>query len=148
MLVNVLGWTLESDEHITFKFDDEDASTEAGDSTLSPPPPNQLAETATPAPSKPNSRYVGMTDIMSRGTRKILVYIEFPMMAPLLLSILKLFNIIPLIIHGGHGAEERNETVEKFRTDPHARVLIFSSVGAVGLNLTVASVVILFVSVN
>lgn len=41
--------------------------------------------------------------------------------------------------------DERNEIVKKFNADPSARVLLFSNVGAVGLNLTVASVVILFV---
>jgi hypothetical protein len=55
-----------------------------------------------------------------------------------------LYNIVPLIIHGGHGIDERNETVQKFRTDPAARILIFSNVGALGLNLTAASIVILF----
>ncbi|KAG2029691.1 P-loop containing nucleoside triphosphate hydrolase protein, partial [Suillus americanus] len=92
----------------------------------------------------PNARYVAMPDLMTMGTRKILVYIEFPMMAPLLISVLTLHNIVPLVIHGGHGIDERNETVQTFHSDPKARILIFSSVGAVGLNLTAASVVVLF----
>jgi hypothetical protein len=63
-----------------------------------------------------------------------------------LLSLLKLHNIDALIIHGGHGAEERNKTVLQFHSDPKVWVLIFSSVGAIGLNLTMATVVVLFVS--
>lgn len=114
---------------------------------LTPPPPNQLADTVQPSlPPQPNAKYIDMPDLMTKGTRKILVYIEFPMMAPLLISVLQLHNINPLVIHGGHGAEERNEIVLKFHSDPKARILIFSSVGAVGLNLTAASVVVLFVS--
>ncbi|KAG1720855.1 P-loop containing nucleoside triphosphate hydrolase protein, partial [Suillus paluster] len=150
-LVTLLGWQLESDDHHVFQVEDDDASTEAGESAkvLSPPPASiekdaQPRETPTLISPKPNARYVPMKDLMTKGTRKILVYIEFPMMAPLLVSVLKLFNIIPLVIHGGHGIEERNETVQKFHSDPKARLLIFSSVGAVGLNLTAASIVILF----
>jgi hypothetical protein len=89
-----------------------------------------------------------MLDLMTMGKRKILVYMEFPMMAPLLVSVLQLYNIVPLIIHGGHGIEERNETVQKFSTDPAARMLISSNVGAIGLNLTAASITILSVSLT
>lgn len=114
---------------------------------LTPPLPNQLADPVPQSlPPKPNVKYINMPDLMTKGTRKILVYIEFPMMAPLLISVLHLHNINPLVIHGGHGAEERNEIVLKFHSDPKVRILIFSSVGAVGLNLTAASVVVLFVS--
>ncbi|KAG1837125.1 P-loop containing nucleoside triphosphate hydrolase protein, partial [Suillus tomentosus] len=120
-LIKLLGWQLESDDHHVFPVDEDDTMTEAAVAAkaLTPPPPNQLADS-------------------------ILVYIEFPMMAPLLISVLQLHNIYPLVIHGGHGAEERNEIVLKFHSDPKARILIFSSVGAVGLNLTAASVVVLF----
>ncbi|KAG2337010.1 hypothetical protein BDR05DRAFT_952938 [Suillus weaverae] len=123
-LIKVLGWQLESNMHHIFKVDKEDAMTEAGG-----------------AAKVPNAQYVAMPDLMTRGMRKILVYIEFPMMAPLLISVLKLHKIIPLVIHGGHSVDEWNETVQKFHSDPKARILIFSSVGAVGLNLTVASII-------
>lgn len=136
-LIKLLAWHLESDDHDTFNIDEETPKDDI------PPPSNQLVDTP---PARPNAEYIAMPDLMTRGTRKILVYIEFPMMAPLLLSLLKLHNIDALIIHGGHGAEERNETVLQFHSDPKARVLIFSSVGAVGLNLTAATVVVLFVS--
>ncbi|KAG1718438.1 P-loop containing nucleoside triphosphate hydrolase protein, partial [Suillus lakei] len=134
-LIKLLAWHLESDDHATFNIEEDTAKDEI------PPPSNQLADTP---PARPNAEYIAMPDLMTRGTRKILVYIEFPMMAPLLLSLLKLHNIDALIIHGGHGTEERNDTVLQFHSDPKARVLIFSSVGAVGLNLTAATVVVLF----
>ncbi|KIJ57836.1 hypothetical protein HYDPIDRAFT_34751, partial [Hydnomerulius pinastri MD-312] len=78
------------------------------------------------------------------GTTKILVYHQFPMMVPLITSILRLFNINVLVLNGTQTAEERVEVVKKFNTDPQARVLLFSAVGAVGLNLTAAHIVILF----
>ncbi|KAG1727537.1 P-loop containing nucleoside triphosphate hydrolase protein [Suillus lakei] len=78
------------------------------------------------------------------GKRKILVYTEFPMMEPLITSVLKLHNISALPLNGTHTVEERNETIHKFTTDPEERVLLLSNVGAVGLNLTVANVIILF----
>ncbi|KAG2357496.1 P-loop containing nucleoside triphosphate hydrolase protein, partial [Suillus spraguei] len=134
-LIMLLAWHLESDEHVTFDIDEE-TTKGAG-----PPPSNQLAD---PLPATPNAKYIAMLDLMMMGTRKILVYIEFPMMAPLLLSLLKLHNINALIIHGSHGADEQNETVLQFHSDPNVRVLIFSSVGAVRLNLTAATVVVLF----
>ncbi|KAG1748546.1 hypothetical protein EDB19DRAFT_1825600 [Suillus lakei] len=152
-LVTLLAWELESDNHYIFHVKDDDTNTEAGESAKVPSPPPapkekdaspELQETPKPNILKPNVRYAEMTDLMTRGTRKILVYIEFPMMAPLLVSVLKLFNIIPLVIHGGHGIEECNETVQRFHTDLKARILIFSSIGAIGLNLNVASIVILF----
>ncbi|KAG0694385.1 hypothetical protein DFH29DRAFT_1006383 [Suillus ampliporus] len=83
----------------------------------------------------PNARNQKFPHLMSMGKRKILVYTEFPMMVPLLSSVLKLHNIVPLTLNGSHGVDERNEIVKKFNADPSARVLLFSSVGAVGLNL-------------
>ncbi|KAG1736625.1 uncharacterized protein EDB91DRAFT_1083295 [Suillus paluster] len=122
------------------KVKDKDASTKAGESAkvLSPPPAliekdAQPHETPTLISLKPNARYVPMKDLMTKGTHKILVYIKFPMMAPLLVSVLKLFNIIPLVIHGGHGIEECNETVQKFHSDPKdqcwSRMLVNQIIG-------------------
>lgn len=59
---------------------------------------------------------------------------------------LKLHKIKPLTLNGSHSVEERTEIVKQFNADPTARVLLFSNVGAVGLNLTIASIVIIFVS--
>jgi SNF2 family DNA or RNA helicase len=60
---------------------------------------------------------------------------------------LKLHHIETLTFNGTHTMEERNKIIQKFNTDPTARVLLFSNVGAIGLNLTVASIVILFVRI-
>jgi hypothetical protein len=165
-LVTLLAWHLESDSQTTFNIEDWNTNTAQGAdlqtavnveepiaSALDANPmdqsdgyvPQQSNNTIT---GKVNARYVEMLDLMTMGKRKILVYMEFPMMAPLLVSVLQLYNIVPLIIHGGHGIDERNETVQKFSTDPAARILIFSNVGALGLNLTAASIVILFVSLT
>ncbi|KAG2335426.1 hypothetical protein BDR05DRAFT_898554, partial [Suillus weaverae] len=58
--------------------------------------------------------------------------------------ILKIHNINALTLNGTNTAEERHEIVNRFNTVPEERVMLFSNVGAVGLNLTVASIVILF----
>ncbi|KAG1727539.1 P-loop containing nucleoside triphosphate hydrolase protein [Suillus lakei] len=87
---------------------------------------------------------IHLPDLMKMGTRKILVYTEFPMMEPLITSILTMHNIFPLTLNGTHTVQERNEIIHKFTTVPEERVLLFSAVGAVGLNLTVANIVILF----
>jgi hypothetical protein len=54
-------------------------------------------------------------------------------------------NISPLILNGGLPIEDRTEIINQFTTNPAERVLLLSNVGAVGLNLTVANIVILFV---
>ncbi|KAH7916920.1 hypothetical protein BV22DRAFT_1052820, partial [Leucogyrophana mollusca] len=76
--------------------------------------------------------------------RKILVYHEFPMMADLILSVFTVHNISALALNGTMTPKLRGEVVHQFNTDPAVQVLLFSQVGAVGLNLTVADVVILF----
>ncbi|KAG1759110.1 hypothetical protein EDD22DRAFT_956196 [Suillus occidentalis] len=127
VLVTLLTWHLESDGHPVHQFNvDSNFGKVEGQEAY------------------PNARNQKFPHLMSMGKRKILVYTEFPMMVPLLSSVLKLHNIVPLTLNGSHGVDERNEVVKKFNVDPSARVLLFSSVGAVGLNLTVASVVILF----
>jgi SNF2 family DNA or RNA helicase len=61
-------------------------------------------------------------------------------------QILKMHDIEALSLNGTLTADERNETIRRFNTVPEDRVLLFSTVGAVGLNLTVATIVVLFVS--
>ncbi|KAG9318996.1 P-loop containing nucleoside triphosphate hydrolase protein [Chiua virens] len=98
------------------------------------------------------------------GSRKILIYHEFAMMAPLILSvsencrsenlsshdyshlfqILKMYGIDAVAVNGTQSAEQRDQTIVAFQTDANCRVLLLSNVGAVGLNLTAATVVILF----
>jgi SNF2 family DNA or RNA helicase len=41
---------------------------------------------------------------------------------------------------------ERETTLEKFKNDPTYRVMLISMVGGVGLNLTIAKTVVIFVS--
>ncbi|KAG1848219.1 hypothetical protein C8R48DRAFT_677411, partial [Suillus tomentosus] len=60
------------------------------------------------------------------------------------LTILKMHDIEALSLNGTLTADERNETIRRFNTVPEDRVLLFSTVGAVGLNLTVATIVVLF----
>jgi len=95
---------------------------------------------------------------------KILIYQEFPSLGPLLRNVstlsfslmdeltlpfyqvLNLYGIKHVYIDGEISFEERARTVRKFCTDPEIRVLIFSSVGTVGLNLSIAHIVIFVVS--
>ena len=51
-----------------------------------------------------------------------------------------------MAINGTQTIEERDRTVMAFQNDKKCRVLLLSNVGSVGLNLTAATVVILFVS--
>ncbi|KAF8057085.1 P-loop containing nucleoside triphosphate hydrolase protein, partial [Lyophyllum atratum] len=73
---------------------------------------------------------------------KILIYQEFPSLGPLLRNILTLYGIQHKYIDGDTTFKQRDEIVHQFKTDPSFRVLIVSSVGGTGLNLTVASVII------
>lgn len=61
-------------------------------------------------------------------------------------QILKLHGVDCVWIDGRTPYEKRAETVTKFKTDPDCRVLLFSKVGTVGLNLSRANVVIFLVS--
>ncbi|TFK58083.1 hypothetical protein BDN72DRAFT_720003, partial [Pluteus cervinus] len=63
---------------------------------------------------------------------KILIYQEFSSLGP----VLDLYGIKYLYIDGDTTFEQRAAIVEQFRTDPIYRVLIFSNVGSVGLNLS------------
>ncbi|KAF9060091.1 hypothetical protein BDP27DRAFT_1370864, partial [Rhodocollybia butyracea] len=78
-------------------------------------------------------------------TRKILIYSEFPSMTALLRKVLRLYNgTESLAIDGTMSFDKRTETVAEFYKPDSARVLIFSSVGSAGLNLSIADVVIFF----
>ncbi|KAF8872160.1 hypothetical protein BD779DRAFT_1679866 [Infundibulicybe gibba] len=78
--------------------------------------------------------------------RKILVYHEFPMMEKTIRSALSVHGINTFCINGSYSANQRARQVSEFTssTDPDWRVFLFSSVGATGLNLACADVVILF----
>ncbi|KAJ8581744.1 hypothetical protein M405DRAFT_846837 [Rhizopogon salebrosus TDB-379] len=134
-LIELLLWHLRSDDHGVFQDLDKEVKSDAE---------HEMEDD----PGVDHADHEDTSAIMTLGTRKILVYMEFPMMAPLLVSILKLHNIQPLTLNGSNTVDERNNVIHKFNNDCSARVLLFSSVGAVGLNLTVASVVILFLDIS
>ncbi|RDB15031.1 Protein CHROMATIN REMODELING 5 [Hypsizygus marmoreus] len=73
---------------------------------------------------------------------KILVYQEFPSLGPLLRNVLDLYGIRYMYIDGQTSFQDRAKIVKSFCDDPLCRVLIISSVGSTGLNLTEASVII------
>jgi SNF2 family DNA or RNA helicase len=60
--------------------------------------------------------------------------------------VLDLYGVDTLAIDGSMRYDRRDEVVSKFHMSGNARVLLFSSVGAAGLNLSIADVVIFFVS--
>ncbi|KAM6491331.1 P-loop containing nucleoside triphosphate hydrolase protein [Amanita muscaria] len=79
-------------------------------------------------------------------SRKILIYYEYPMTTPPIVSAMRVNGIIPYVINGSMKVKERDEEVQNFVSgiEPNRRVLLFSSVGAAGLNLACADVVILY----
>jgi SNF2 family DNA or RNA helicase len=86
-------------------------------------------------------------DVVQCCSRKILVYYEYPTSTSTIVSALQVHGIRPYVINGGIAAKKRDETVQDFiqSTDVDKRVLLFSRVGAAGLNLACAEVVILYV---
>jgi SNF2 family DNA or RNA helicase len=94
-------------------------------------------------------------------TSKVIVFQEFPMMADMIVSvsltwfshhgphqplqILELQGIECLTMNGSTKEEHREEVLSKFKTESRFRVLLMSMVGGIGLNLTVASTIIVFV---
>ncbi len=54
------------------------------------------------------------------------------------------------VLNGSTPSKDRDGIVQRFTkaTDTDKRVLLFSSVGTSGLNLAVASVVVIYVSIN
>ncbi|KAG2063203.1 hypothetical protein BDR04DRAFT_1164116, partial [Suillus decipiens] len=137
-LMTILRWHLISDDHGVYRDLDKQVTEEEQqiqeDEYDEATDPDIVGEYAISRP---------VPDLMHRGKRKILVFMEFPMMAPLLVSILKMHDIDALVLNGTLTPDERNEVIHKFNTDPTKRVLLFSTVGAVGLNLTVANIVVL-----
>jgi SNF2 family DNA or RNA helicase len=61
---------------------------------------------------------------------------------------MKLYGVDSLAIDGSMSFEKRDKVVAQFHAEDSPRVLIFSSVGSAGLNLSIASKVIFFVSGN
>ncbi|KAJ3885134.1 P-loop containing nucleoside triphosphate hydrolase protein [Lentinula edodes] len=77
-------------------------------------------------------------------TRKILIYSEFPSMTSLLVKVLDIYGVQCFTIDGNDSFDKRANVVAAFQQDGGPRVLIFSSVGTVGLNLSIADVVVFF----
>ncbi|KAG2136443.1 hypothetical protein DEU56DRAFT_756348 [Suillus clintonianus] len=139
ILMTILRWHLISDENGVYRDLDKEL-TEVDQEALD----NAYDKETDPDVIGPHSIDKELPGLMTMGKRKILVFTEFPMMAPLLISILRKHNIFALALNGTNTADERNDIIHKFNTMPQYRVLLFSTVGAVGLNLTVATIVILF----
>ncbi|KDR69536.1 hypothetical protein GALMADRAFT_77269, partial [Galerina marginata CBS 339.88] len=84
-----------------------------------------------------------------KQSTKILIYQEFPSLGPLLRNVKQVFDLYGITyvyIAGNMSFQERAKIVERFCNDPNVRVLVFSSVGSIGLNLSIACIVIFFVS--
>jgi len=62
------------------------------------------------------------------------------------LQIFEIHGIDAAVINGTQSVEECDQTVVTFQNDKKSCVLLLSNIGIVGLNLTAATVVILFVS--
>lgn len=95
-------------------------------------------------------------------TTKILISMELTCLGPLLrnvsqhlnhyshyqlivLQILTLYGVKHLYIDGQLSFQQRAKVVAQFRSNPEYRMLIMSSVGSVGLNLTDACIVVFLV---
>jgi hypothetical protein len=98
---------------------------------------------------------------------KILIYQEFPSLGPLLrnvrvlhfcifcyvfgsynLQLLDLYGLRYAFIDGQMTFAQRAKVVATFNRDPTLRILIISSVGSAGLNLTAASTIIFLVCIS
>ncbi|KAL0057974.1 hypothetical protein AAF712_015368 [Marasmius tenuissimus] len=74
--------------------------------------------------------------------RKVLISVAFPSLMPIFLDVLRLYGIDYLYIDGQTPLEKRARIINQFLDPDGPRVLVFSSVGAIGLNLTIADIVI------
>ncbi|KAF8889787.1 P-loop containing nucleoside triphosphate hydrolase protein [Infundibulicybe gibba] len=81
--------------------------------------------------------------VPSMQKRRILIYQEFPSLGPLLRNVLALYGVECCYIDGQLTLRRRREVVEKFHSPGGPRVMIFSSVGTAGLNLSIADTIVL-----
>lgn len=63
-------------------------------------------------------------------------------------QVLNLYGVKYVHIDGDMSFEERSRVVAQFCNDPEIRVLIFSHVGSMGLNLSIAVILIFLVSLH
>ncbi|KDQ27212.1 hypothetical protein PLEOSDRAFT_1106091 [Pleurotus ostreatus PC15] len=77
--------------------------------------------------------------------RKVLIYHEFSMMAMTIETVFRMKGIGVLVLNGLMNKQDRERVIDDFVHSDAAehRVLLFSSIGAVGLNLTCADTVIM-----
>ncbi|KAJ3497670.1 hypothetical protein NLJ89_g10318 [Agrocybe chaxingu] len=80
-------------------------------------------------------------EIVPRET-KILIYQEFPSLGPLLRDVLKFHELQHLYIDGQTSFDRRAAVVARFLSEAAQRILIISSVGSFGLNLSRANKII------
>ncbi|KAG6852776.1 hypothetical protein C0991_009199 [Blastosporella zonata] len=77
--------------------------------------------------------------------RRLIIFANFSSMAGLVKNVLEIHGVPCLVINGKIAVTTRDKIVKQFYDDKHpARVLIISSVGAAGLNLSIADVVLFF----
>jgi superfamily II DNA or RNA helicase/uncharacterized protein (UPF0332 family) len=81
-------------------------------------------------------------EIAEQGTSKVLVFSEWTEMLKLAAARLDKLGVGWAMLHGGVPTEKRPQLLERFRADPHQRVLLSTDAGGVGLNLQVANYVI------
>ncbi|KAM6490053.1 P-loop containing nucleoside triphosphate hydrolase protein [Amanita muscaria] len=84
------------------------------------------------------------TNLSNPAKRHILIFAEFPSMTLILRNVLSLYNVQTLAIDGKMKFDRRDKIIKQFHQENQPRVLIFSKVGAAGLNLSIADVVIFF----
>jgi uncharacterized Zn finger protein len=103
---------------------------------------------ADPAASGKAQRLLDLLDEILAAHEKVLVFTQFREMGELLVQMLRQrqgpgLGHEPLWLHGGVARTKRDAMVERFQTDPGARVFLLSlKAGGTGLNLTAASQVV------
>ncbi|KAJ3517571.1 hypothetical protein NMY22_g13940 [Coprinellus aureogranulatus] len=85
-------------------------------------------------------------ELNPKAKRKVLIFQEFALHMPVLMDVLRnVYKVKTVFINGSMPFDKRKRTIKEFKHDPKCRCLVFSKVGAVGLNLTEADVLIFLV---
>ncbi|KAG8710920.1 hypothetical protein FRC09_020876 [Ceratobasidium sp. 395] len=79
----------------------------------------------------------------SEKLRKFLVYVAYRYHRDLIAAVFKIVGRGYTFYDGSMSVKKRQQAVDKFNEDDKCRIMIISNVGATGLNLSVASIVIL-----
>ena len=83
-----------------------------------------------------------LSDALSGGTDKVVVFTEWERMARLVKKELDDACLRHEFLHGGIPSAARDEMVRRFQTDPDIRIFLSTDAGSTGLNLQAASIVI------